>query len=167
MRELTTGWKFFRFICVLQTIAVGLQLILSVSNLFYWQYALFAFISTAVYLLLFVFLFQGLSIINYNYPDTPLAPRQKKYFNWLFLFNFLAIAFLFGQVISQWRSVQPLLGIFKDHWFNYIFIGFDLLLAVFVFISHLIFLAGMYSLRRLIYRNSEESWQQQFGEPKK
>ena len=164
MKELTTGWKLFRLVCVLQLIAVGLQLILSAGGLVTLQRLFYSLMSTLIYLGIFLFLYQGLSIINYNYPDTPLSSKQKKYFNWLYLFNFLAIAFLFAQVVSEWRSTIPLLKIMEGAWLSYLLFGFSLLTALVVFMLHLVFLAGMYKLRRLIYQNSIESWQQQFSD---
>jgi hypothetical protein len=166
MHELTTGWKLFRIVCILQMIAVGLQLILSAGALFYSSHKFFHIVSFIAYLLIFVFLYQGLSLINYNYPDTPLSAKQKKNFNWLFLLNFLLIAFLFSDLVSEWRRLAPFLAMFEGSILNYILLGFTLLLAVLVFCFHLVFLVGMYRLRRVIYKNSIELWQNQFSEQK-
>lgn len=165
MNELTTGWKIFRLVCIIQLIIVALELILSIGSILNKQFVFYSILSSAAYLLIFVFVYQGLSIINYNYPDTPLSPRQKKMFNWLFLLNFLLIALLFGRIISEWRGL-PIPELFELDVANILYFSFPLIIAVLLFIFHLIFLAGMYNLRRLIYHNTIETWQEQFSDGK-
>ncbi|MFM9911317.1 MAG: hypothetical protein ACKVOW_18405 [Chitinophagaceae bacterium] len=164
MKELTTGWKVFRFVCILQLIVVGFQLVLSVLSILQANQFYYSLISSLIYLVLFLFLYQGVLIISNNYPDTPLGPGQKKYFNWLFLLNVLAIAFLFGQVISKWRVLVPLLNVIDAGWLDYLFFSFPLFLVLITFGLHLLFLIGIYKLRRLLYQNTIERWQQQFSD---
>jgi len=171
MTDLTAGWKLFRVVCIIQMIVVSLELILSVGGLFNQKFFFFSLFSTLVYFLIFVFLYQGLSLINYNYPDTPLSQRQKKSFNWLYLLNFLLIAFLFGQIVNEWRTTIPIWLILEEanevSLSDYLFYGYSFLIAILLFIFHIIFLGGMYNLRRLIYQNTIETWKEQFADTKK
>ena len=164
MKELTARWKIFRFICFLQMIAVALQLLFSVGGLFLARIFLLSFFASIIYGFILVFLYQAISILNYNYPDTSISPRQKKYFNILYLFNFLFITFLFAQVINSWRTTITLLHLFTGHFIYYVLIIFELMMMLFIFLTHLYFLINMYALRRLIHKNSEETWEQQFSE---
>jgi len=167
MIELTAGWKLFRVVCIIQMIVVSLELILSVGGLFSQKFFFYSLFSTLIYFVILVFLYQGLSLINYNYPDTPLSPRQKKSFNWLFLLNFLLIAFLFGQIVNEWRTTIPIWKILSGAGLSdYLFYGYSFLIANLLFIFHIIFLGGMYNLRRLIYQNTVETWQEQFSDSK-
>ena len=167
MTELTTGWKLFRVVCILQMIIVSLELILSAIGLLSQKFFFYSLFATLIYFVIFIFLYQGLSLINYNYPETPLSQRQKKSFNWLFLLNFLFIAFLFGQIINEWRATIPIWQKLDDAGISdYLFYGYSLLISLLLFIFHIIFLGGMYNLRRLIYQNTVETWQEQFSDSK-
>jgi hypothetical protein len=166
MNELTTGWKLFRLSCIIQMILVVLQLIGAVSGLFRPNFLLYSLSGTIVYILMFLFLFQGLSLINYNYPETPLSPRQKRNFNWLYLLNFLGIAYLFAVMVSEIKLTFPLITQLDTDLLNLILFGFSFAVATISFVFHLVFLAGMYKLRRLIYHNTEETWQDQFSDTK-
>lgn len=167
MIELTTGWKLFRVVCIIQMIVVSLEMILSVGGLFNQKFFFYSLFSALIYFVIFIFLYQGLSLINYNYPDTPLSPRQKKSFNWLYLINFLLIAFLFGQIVNEWRTTIPIWKILGEAGLSdYLFYGYSFLIAILLFIFHIIFLGGMYNLRRLIYQNTVETWQEHFSDSK-
>ncbi len=171
MTELTTGWKLFRVVCILQMILVSLELILSVGGLLSPKFFFFSLFSTLIYSVIFIFLYQGLSLINYNYPNTPLSPSQKKSFNWLYLLNFLLIAFLFGQIVNEWRTTIPIWQVLDEanevSLSDYLIYGYSFLIAILLFIFHIIFLGGMYNLRRLIYQNTIETWDEQFADTKK
>ncbi len=100
MNGLPLHWKLFRILCIFQLIMVLYSLVSNAINLFdsnSWR----AWISFICYALVFVFLCQGLSILNDNYPDSPLTLSQKRRFNLLFLVNFLLIAFLFSKVVGS------------------------------------------------------------------
>ncbi|WP_315821078.1 hypothetical protein [Paraflavitalea speifideaquila] len=62
------------------------------------------------YVLIFLFLCLGLSILNDNFPDNPLTLTQKRRFNILFLVNFILIAFLFAKTVAVWR-IMPFINI--------------------------------------------------------
>src|SRR5688572_21754497 len=108
MNGLTTGWKVYKAICIIQLILVALELMFSIAALFYGKNIFVRVTETVSYSIMLIFLYQGFSLLNDNYPDTPLTASQKKRFNLLFLLNFLFIAILFGQVVSLWRSTIPL-----------------------------------------------------------
>lgn len=161
MKAITTFWKFFRVICIVQLILVAFKGIYSFSRLFYGGNNLIYFIDMISHTMVFFFVYHGLSILNYNYPDIPLSTKQKRSFNILYLINFLLIAYLFAQVVSNWWMVPYLLNtnIIKNYW--YIQAG-QLIFPCFIFIIHLALLAGMFRLRRTIYQNTINSWYEQF-----
>jgi hypothetical protein len=161
MKEFTSSWKIFRAICIVQLILVAFQGIYSFSHLFFGANKLIYCIELIAYALVFVFVYQGLSMLNYNYPDIPLSTRQKRSFNILYLINFILIAYLFAQVLNNWWIAPYLFkpNIIKNYW--YIMAG-QLLSPWLIFIIHLIFLGGMYKLRRVIYQNTISSWYDQF-----
>lgn len=163
MNGLSLRWKLFRLLCIIQLIMVVYSLVLNAIRLFSSSSAWREGISVASYSLIFVFLCQGLSILSDNYPDTPLTLSQKRRFNLLFLLNFLLIAFLFSKVVNAWW-VFPLIhmGSFSGSFLvNLLYI---LLQTVFVFIFHLLFLFGMYRLRRIIHQNTLTGWYRQFDQ---
>lgn len=162
MNGLTTGWKIFRIVCIVQLVLVAFQGMLSFSGLFGGKHIIMSIIELIVYTCMFVFVYDGLSMLNYNYPDIPLSPKQKRSFNLLFLANFLFIAFLFARVVNTWWIVPFLFdagNITNYNWFYIIVLFF---FAWFIFIIHLVFLAGMFRLRRLIHQNTISGWYQQF-----
>jgi hypothetical protein len=78
MIELTAGWKLFRVVCIIQMIVVSLELILSVGGLFSQKVFFYSVFSTLIYFVILVFLYQGLSLINYNYPDILYHRARRK-----------------------------------------------------------------------------------------
>src|SRR5215831_5114741 len=164
MTGLSVSWKIFRVLCILQLLMVATRMMMSLSRLFLGHQVLLHLIEIIVYALVFIFLYQGLSILNYNYPDIPLSDRQKKRFNILFIVNFLLISFLFGEVVSEWRVLAPVIGFVSDEFKTLLSLSTFFLLTAIMFIFHLIFLAGMFKLRRAIYQRTTNSWYQQFDE---
>jgi hypothetical protein len=109
-------------------------------------------------IILFVFIFMltilALNIIITNYPDTPVAGKQKTNFNRLFLFNFLFLVFLFGIIIAEYRELSAVSELFGRTVFQ---LPFNLYIP---FLTHLVILFfqlailyGLYELRRELYFN--------------
>jgi hypothetical protein len=166
MKGLTTGWKAFRTVCIVQLILVAFKGMFSLREIFIQGNALVGFINILAYMLVFIFVYHGLSMLNYNYPDVPLSPKQKRWFNILYLLNFILIAFLFAQVVNVWWMVPfvfDLINISKNKgvWF---YITAMVLISWGIFIMHLIFLVGMFKLRRVIYENTINTWYDQFDQ---
>ena len=93
------------------------------------------------------------TISNNNYPDKPIEGGQKKYFNRLFLINFLLIAFLFGFVFRDYRDAvnqSKLLGL-ESGPSLFFFIPFIISCCVLLF--HFGILYGLYWLRQHINNN--------------
>lgn len=148
--------------CILQLIMVLYSLVMHAIRLFNSNNTWGDLIGVISYALVFLFLCQGLSILNDNYPDTPLTVSQKRRFNLLFLINFILIAFLFAKTVNMWRIIPfiNMASIMKSNlFFNLLFFIFQ---SIVVFIFHLLFLYGMYRLRQLIYQNTVAGWYQQF-----
>jgi hypothetical protein len=162
MKGFTTSWKIFRAVCIMQLILVAFKGMLAFSELFYKSQALISIIDTIAYGLVFLFVYHGLSMLNYNYPDIPLSIKQKRLFNLLYLTNFLLIAYLFAQVVNTWWLV-PYVFRFNNtvKFYSYTILALFLFSWI-IFIIHLVFLAGMFRLRRLIFQNTISGWYQQF-----
>lgn len=164
MKGFTTSWKIFRAICIVQLILVAFKGMLSFSQLFYKGNILISCINIVAYALVFLFVYHGLSMLNYNYPDTPLSPRQKRLFNILYLINFILIAYLFAQVVNTWWMVHIVFDPEISKNYNWVFATTTLSLSWIIFIIHLVFLAGMFQLRRFIHENTISTWYQQFDQ---
>lgn len=162
MKEIPNAWKFFRVLCYVQLLLLALQLVLSLGGLMTARIFFFSLAASVVYLVLLIFVFMGLSILNNNYPDSPLSAKQKRNFNGLFVLNFLAIAFLFGSVLSEWRNTVPLLKLLQGSLVQRFLFAFSWISAMLIFLFHLVFLWSLVRLRRLIYQNTIETWQEQF-----
>lgn len=168
MNELPLKWRLFRLLCIFQMILAGFHCALWIYSLLLTRGGWLALLGITVFGLLLYFLYMGLSFINYNYPDNPLSPQQKKRFNWLFILNFLAIAFLFATLVSEWKNSMDLTRLIQSNTPGGYLIAFTFLLpAALLFLFHLLFLAGMIQLRRELYRNTEEAWQKQFSSTEK
>jgi hypothetical protein len=164
---LPSSWKLFRIACIVQMVLVALQLVLGVSGIFYRKQIIFPLTEALAYGIVFIFVYTGLSLLNYNYPDSPLTTSQRRNFNWLFLINFLLIAYLFGQLLTAARWIIPFLPFIKGGFLRYLSVVSWLLIDLAIFVLHIIFLLGMYQLRRVIYQNTMNSWYNQFDEEKK
>jgi hypothetical protein len=162
MKGITTSWKIFRAFCIVQLVLVAFKGMLSISALFYKTGFVVNFINVIAYGCVFLFVYHGLSMLNYNYPDVPLSPKQKRWFNILYLLNFLLIAFLFAQIVNTWWLGELIVhsnGVANRFWFM---LTTQFLFAWVIFIIHLLVLGGMFQLRRLIYQNTISTWYQQF-----
>ena len=166
MKGFNIFWKIFRAICIVQLILVAFKGMLSFREVLYQENMGVGIINIIAYALVFIFVYHGLSMLNYNYPDVPLSPRQKRWFNILYLINFILIAFLFAQIVNNWWMVYFVfdtesISVSKSSWF---YVTALLLVSWFIFIIHFIFLAGMFRLRRLIYENTINTWYEQFDQ---
>src|SRR5262245_16696546 len=102
MKGNSKGWRVFRAVCIIQMVLVAFQGMLSFSGLFTGKHIVTSIVEILVYTGVFVFIYEGLSILNYNFPQIPLSQKQKRRFNILFLINFLFIALLFARVVNTW-----------------------------------------------------------------
>jgi hypothetical protein len=153
MRELPGRWKIFKAACIIQMILVILMLVISASGIFYEANIGWRFFETICYGTMMLFLYNGFSLLNDNYPDQALTPQQKRSFNILFLFNFLMIAFLFAKVVAQWRYFSLFTKTRLEGNVN-LLVYLPLVIALLIFVLHLIYLAGMYRLRLVITENA-------------
>jgi hypothetical protein len=164
MNEMPLSWRLFRALCIVQLILIALPLVSHVAKLFSGKNIAAHLISTGCYTLIFIFVYQGVSLMNYNYPDTPLSMAQKRRFNLLYLGNFLLIAFMFSKVVDYWWIANIIVGGGLIKWNIAFWLLLWFLVAVISFIFHLLFLYGMYSLRKLIYKNTITKWVNQFDQ---
>lgn len=162
MKEFTTFWKVFRVLCIVQLILVAFLGVKSFGQLFTRESTLLYLVNTAAYTMVFLFVYHGLSILNYNYPDQPLSAKQKRMFNLLYLVNFILIAFLFARVVNNWWMVRFVFDpeiVKSAGWYT---MTAFLFISWLIFIIHLITLGGMFKLRRFIHENTLNSWYNQF-----
>jgi hypothetical protein len=156
MTDLPRHWRIFKALSIIQMIMVMFMLVISLGGIFYGENVSWRLFEGVCYGLMLIFLYQGLSILNDNYPDTPLSLRQKRNFNLLFIVNFLLIAFLFAKVVVQWRYVSGLISnYYLDARSNFL-VYLPLAVAFLVFALNLVHLAGMYQLRTIIHKNNQK-----------
>lgn len=166
MKGFTTSWKIFRSVCIVQLILVAFKAMMSLGEVLFKGNTLVGLINIIAYALVFVFVYHGLSMLNYNYPDVPLSQKQKRWFNILYIINFILIAFLFAKVVNIWGMWNVIFDPetyqkYKINWLNF---TAQLLLPWSIFIIHFVFLAGMFRLRRFIHENTINTWYQQFDQ---
>lgn len=164
MKEFTMFWKIFRVLCIVQLILVAFLGVQSLGLLFSRGNPLLYLINMLAYTAVFLFVYHGLSILNYNYPDTPLSARQKRLFNVLYLINFLLVAFLFARVVNDWWMVHLVFDPESRRDYAWYVMTALLLISWFIFIIHLVTLAGMFRLRRFIHENTINTWYDQFDQ---
>lgn len=161
---MSIGWHIFRILCLLQMLAAAFFSFTSLINFFNYGRFVYLF-ETLAYAMIASFAAFSLNLVNTNYPDKPVAGKQKSVFNWLYLFNFLLLAFLFAQFFSAYRLVEAF-SAFTDH--NIFAVSFSLWLPALVFGVMLLFqfilLYGLYILRRLVYLNFFSRQQFEFEE---
>jgi hypothetical protein len=144
-------WKIFQVICIMQLVFSALH----VGYSFIWLFArasVFDVLEIACFLGIALFSSQGVSIINYNYPDVLIEGRQKRNFNILYLFNFFMVSFLAALLIREFRQ-SAYIWSYDLSFLNKIIYSFELVLYLFMFVFEIIILYGMFRLRRLIYAN--------------
>lgn len=146
-------WKLLRAICIVQMIAAAVNTLDILFNFFRyasWSGVIGLILFTAILLLTIL----AVNLINNNYPDNPVEGRQKKNFNRLFLVNFLLLTFLFGFVISEFRSLSRLASTVDKSVYA---LPPGIFLTLFVYsvtlIFQLIILYGLYKLRLELYSN--------------
>jgi hypothetical protein len=167
MYGLTTSWKIFRVISIIQLVMVSLQAMLALVDLFFYNSTIwYSLAGVVIYSVMFFFIYQGLSLLNDNFPDVPLTDKQKLLFNRLFLINFLLIAWLFAKVVNNWWVIPFVSEVNKSPVLSMMGLLAPLLLSAVTFILHLVFLWGMIRLRRVIYQNTVSTWVEQFDESK-
>jgi hypothetical protein len=164
---MSTGRQLFRIVCLLQMLVTVFYGFISLSN--FIRIGRFYFMLEAIFFLLIAALaILGISLLHTNYPDKPVAGKQKSIFNWLFLFNFLLLAFLFGLFFSEYRQLN-LLREYGGR--RVISLPFKVLTPLFISLGLLIFqfiiLYGLFTLRRELFLNYIRDKQFEFEEEKK
>ncbi|HEX5652630.1 MAG TPA: hypothetical protein VFX58_06130 [Chitinophagaceae bacterium] len=152
----------FRVVCFLQML---LTVFLSFTSLMYLIRTgrFYFFLESVFFILIASLAILGISLVATNYPDKPVAGKQKIVFNWLFLLNFLLLSFLFGLVFAEFRQLEIIASLFDKPVFT---LSFQLMVP---FITNLIILGfqfiilyGLYTLRRQLFENFFASQQFEF-----
>ena len=162
MTDLPGKWRIFKALSIIQMITVIFMLVISIGGIFYGDNVFWRVFEGLCYALMLIFLYQGFSILNDHYPDTPLSLSQKRNFNILFLINFLLIAFLFAKVVVQWRFVKSIIAGFTLEPRGQFLVFLPFILASLIFILNVVHLAGMYRLRIAIHENNQKKIDDEF-----
>jgi len=148
-----TNWLLFRIICLFQmmaTVFLSFSSLISFLNAGRFAYVL----ETIAFALVASLAIFALNLLNTNYPDKPVAGKQKSIFNWLFLLNFLLLAFLFAHFFADYNGLRVLSGLTGRSIFSFSFrFWWPVLLFGTTIIFQFIILYGLYILRRLLYLN--------------
>ena len=162
MTDLPGKWRVFKALSIIQMITVIFMLVISIGGIFYGDNVFWRAFEGLCYGLMLIFMYQGFTILNDNYPDTPLSVSQKRNFNILFLLNFLLIAFLFAKVVVQWRFVRSMITGLTLEARGQFLVFLPLILAMLIFILNVVHLAGMYRLRSMIHENNQKKIDDEF-----
>jgi hypothetical protein len=146
-------WKLFKLVCVLQLAITSFFAVNNLINLFRLN-DLYYLLASVFYILVIWLSILGIGILSNNYPDVPVTGSQKRSFNWLFLLNFLLLAFFFAALIAQYYILKDFTNLTRQRLSDLPLRSFiepvsHLLVLVFQFII----LYGLYVLRRNIYTN--------------
>jgi hypothetical protein len=150
---MSINWQLYRLVCLLQMLATTFFTFTSLISLFNTGKGYY-FLETLFFVLMVALSIFALNLVNTNYPDKPVAGKQKNVFNWLFLVNFFLLVFLFGLFFAEYRSLGLLRSIRGGSLFSLPFrFLVPLLTKIAVLIFQLIILYGLFNLRRELYRN--------------
>jgi hypothetical protein len=107
-----------------------------------------------LFVLIFLLSILGVNVLNNNYPDTPVAGKQKTNFNRLFLLNFLFLVFLFGIIFAEYKELLQMTFYFNRPVYN---LPFEMLIPLLsygaILLLQFYILYGLYELRRELYFN--------------
>lgn len=150
---MSTRWQLFRIVCLLQMLASSFYTITALIS-FIETISFTAFVRLVLFLFIFLLTILAVNILNKNYPDIPVAGKQKTSFNRLFLFNFFFLVFFFGIIIAEYRQLNALAKLISRPLFN---LPLEFLIPPVIYMVMLIFqltiLYGLYQLRRELYIN--------------
>lgn len=147
------SWQLYRIFCLLQMLITTFFSFTSLISLFNTG-RVYYFLETLFFVLMATLAIFALNLVNTNYPDKPVAGKQKNVFNWLFLTNFFLLVFLFGLFFAEYRSLELLGSVTGSAAFSLPFrFLVPLLIKSAVLVFQLIILYGLFNLRRELYRN--------------
>ena len=148
------NWKLFRIICFLQLLLTAFYAVTSFISLFQYSNSFYYFFQAVAFGLMFWLAVIGLSLLNNNYPDKPVTGTEKTIFNWLFILNFILLAFLFGLFFAEISRLNDIRKLFNNRVLRLSFAFFlPVLLSFITLLFQLLILYGLYNLRRLLYFN--------------
>ncbi len=150
-------WKVYQVACYLQLLFTGLHSFVSFVGVFQFKHPIYFLLLTIAYGLLFWLAGFGISIYNRLYPDKPVAGKDKRLFNRLFLINFFLSVFLFGLVFAEISTLNDISDILSLS-ITGLPIPFyiQLIAYILMLIFHFLILYGMYNLRVLLNINSQK-----------
>ncbi|HYF32925.1 MAG TPA: hypothetical protein VD993_17490 [Chitinophagaceae bacterium] len=145
-------WKYFRVICILQLILSGFMAGHSFVYFMMRGRGIDA-LDTVCFTFIALFASFGMTLLQNNYPDTLLETSQKRYFNFLYIANFLLVSFVGAHIYNErWAMELFTYGFGFDFWD-----ALQILLPAIIYTLILVFqiriLYGMFRLRRELYAN--------------
>ncbi len=146
-------WKIFKAICIIQMIAAAFNELDVLFNFFrhaHWA----GIVGLIVFLAIMLLTILAINLLSQNFPDEPIEGRQKKYYNRLFLLNFLFLAPLFGFVVAESRSLSQL-AILSNQQITDLPLTIFLMLINYIamLLMQLYILYGLFRLRIELYAN--------------
>jgi hypothetical protein len=164
---MSTGKQLFRILCLMQMLVTAFLGFISLSSFIKTGRFYFA-LESLFFLLIASLAILGISLLHTNYPDRPVAGKQKAVFNWLFLFNFLLIAFIFALFFSEYRQLNTLREYAGRRIISLPFRALAPLLgSLLILVLQFIILYGLFNLRRELFINYIRAKQFEFEEEKK
>ncbi|HMR93214.1 MAG TPA: hypothetical protein PKC69_12905 [Chitinophagaceae bacterium] len=149
-------WIIFKIICLLQITGTTLLGGYSLINFIRWP-GFGSFASVVVNAMGMLLAVLGMQLLHRNYPDIPVAGKQKSTFNKLFVINFLLLSFYFGFIFSEYKLLKNIAQLLGTAVWD---IPFRLQLPLFgntvLLTFQLCILYGLFVLRRELYRNFTE-----------
>ncbi len=146
-------WVVLRVICSLQIIATFWAGATSLIS-FFRHFSFSGFAGFVVYLLSLLLALLALQLLSSNYPAQPVMGKQKRYFNTLFILNFLLLTFHFAFFFSELQSLKEFAGIVNRKIVSLpLSLLYDLGIGITILVFQLVILYGLFVLRRLLYSN--------------
>ena len=146
-------WNLFKLVCFLHMLATVYFALTAFISLFQTG-DLYYLLETAAFALMSALAVIALHTIGNNFPDKPIVGKHKAAFNWLFLLNFLLIAFLFGLFFAELGQLRMLSRITTKPMSGFPpSIILPIVAITFLLIFQFIILFGMYQMRKIIYVN--------------
>jgi len=153
---MTKFWLIMlRIICIIQALVAVFLCFASLFGLFTGE-GFMSLLQAIAYGFIAALPILAFTTYNNYYPDKLIEGSQKRYFNRIFLINFLLIAFLFGFVFRDYKDavqITKLLG--KESGPSLIFF-LPFIISCCLLLFHFSILYGLYWMRRHINNNAND-----------
>lgn len=144
-------WKLFRILCALQVVGALVMAMAALVDMLK-TFSFLSILSLTHWLLVIGLAGLAISILQRNYPHTPVSGAQKSNFNRLYLLNFLFLAVFFSIIVSEYKTLSTLASYAgTEAWKLDIKFIWPLLVTTLLLIGQFTVLYGLFVLRRELY----------------